>query len=213
LIAGASRTGAAGDGLSTVAIAAYHGADLSQPRQSKLVNMNDPHILQFAGNQVSGATQSGMTLWWIGTFGATPHADFQVSVVIHFVAWNFSIRGFFGNPTNNVTIDCMVVRSDVSELSNQCNHVTGINFDDYMTHNLLIQNADIQGTATDIEAPFYGGTLFGDRHDRDPDQLPREHCQHRPGSRRSVDGSSGLEPRPLDIISGQFAHPSTAPTS
>ena len=86
-----------------------------------------------------------------------PYADAGVSVVKNFVALNFSTRGFYGYPTNNVTIDGMVARGDESQLNNQYNYVQGINFDDYMTHNLVIQNADIQGMAVGIEAPFMVG--------------------------------------------------------
>jgi hypothetical protein len=206
-------TGASGGGVGTVTIAAYQGADPSQAGQSKQVNMNDMPILQFSGNSVYGATQSGLTLWWIGTYGDTYYTDAQVSVVKNFVAWNFSTRGVYGYPTNNVTIDGLVVRGDVSQLSNQYNYVTGVNFDDYMTHSLIIQNANIQGMSTGIEAPF----MVGRTSTMDTTIIQNSYLANTTNIEltppRSVNGSSGLSPMTLDIINVTFAHPSTAPQS
>jgi hypothetical protein len=206
-----ASTGNAGGGVGTVAVAAYPGADPSQAGQSQSVNMNDMPLLNFSGNEVYGATQSGMTLWWIGTYGDNFYSDAQVSVVNNFVAWNFSTRGFYGYPTNNVTIQGMVIRGDESQVSNPYLLVTGINFDDYMTRNLVIQNVDIQGMATGIEAPFMGGrvpatdtTLIQNSflsNTEDVDVTPP----------RSVNGSSNLSPMTLNIQSSAFAHPSTSP--
>jgi hypothetical protein len=208
-----ASTGNQGGGVGTVSIAAYQGADPSVAGQSKQVNMNDTALLQFSGNQIYGATQSGMTLWWIGTYFDTPYADAGVSVVKNFVAWNFSTRGFYGYPTNNVTIDGMVARGDTSQLSNQYNYVQGINFDDYMTHNLVIQNADIQGMAVGINAPFMVGRV------PTMDTTVIQNCfldntvNIDLSPPRSVNGSSALSPMTLDIINVRFANPSTAPQS
>jgi hypothetical protein len=208
-----ASTGTAGGGVGTVAIAAYQGADPSQSGQSKQVNMNDTPILQFSGNQMYGATQSGMTLWWIGTYGDTPYSDAKVSVVKDFVAWNFATRGVYGYPTNNVTIDGLVIRGDESLLSNQYNYVTGVTFDDYMTHSLVIQNADVQGMATGIEAPF----MVGRTSTMDTTIIQNCYLANTVNidltPPRSVNGSSGLEPMTLDINDVTFAHPTTAPKS
>jgi hypothetical protein len=208
-----ASTGTAGGGVGTVSVAAVQGDDPSVPGQSKQLNMNDTPILQFSGNEIYGATQSGMTLWWIGTYGDTFYSDAQVSVVKNFVAWNFSTRGFYGYPTNNVTIDGMVVRGDESQLSNQYNYVTGINFDDYMTRNLIIQNSNIQGMATGIEAPFMVGRVSA------MDTTLIQNCYFNNTVNidltppRSVNGSDGLSPMTLNITSDQFAHSSAAPSA
>jgi PKD repeat protein len=208
-----ASTGTLGGGVGTMLVAAYEGADPSVAGQSKSVNMNDTPILAFSGNEVYGATQTGMTLWWVGTYGDTFYTDAQVSVVKNFVAWNFSNLGFYGYPTNNVTIDGMVVRGDSSQLNNQYLYVTGINFADYMTRNLVIQNADIQGMATGIEAPFMVGrvptmdaTLMQNSYLDNTDNIDVS-------PPRSVNGSNGLSPMTLDITNITFAHPSAAPKS
>jgi hypothetical protein len=133
--------------------------------------------------------------------------------VKNFVAWNFSTRGFYGYPTNNVTIDGLVIRGDESQLSNQYNYVTGVNFDDYMTHGLVIQNANIQGMATGIEAPF----MVGRTSTMDTTVIQNSYLNNTVNidltPPRSVNGSNGLSPQTLDIVSDTFAHPSTAPAA
>jgi PKD repeat protein len=208
-----ASTGTAGGGVGTVSVPVAQGDDPSQAGQAKQVNMNDTPILQFSGNQVYGATPSGMTLWWIGTYGDTFYSDAQVSVVKNFVAWNFTTRAIYGYPTNNVTIDGAVIRGDTSLLGNQYNYVTGINFDDYMTRNLVIQNSDIQGMATGINAPFMVGRVST------MDTTLIQNCfldntvNIDLSPPRSVNGSSGLSPQTLNITNDTFAHPSTAPSN
>jgi hypothetical protein len=107
----------------------------------------------------------------------------------------------------------MVVRGDLNNLSNGYNHQTGINFDDYMTRNLVIQNVDIQEMVTGIEAPFMVGrvptmdtTLIQNSfldNTNNIDLTPP----------RSVNGSNGLSPMTLNIVNVKFAHFSTAPKS
>jgi len=199
--------------VGTVKVPASQGADPSVAGQSKSVNMNDTPILAFSGNEIYGATPSGLTLWWIGTFGDTPYADAGVSTVKDFVAWNFSSKGIYGYPTNNLVIDGVVIRGNASALSNGYEYVTGIKFDDYMTHNLVIRNADIQGMASGIEAPMMvGRTLTMDTTLIENSYLANTvNISLSPA--RSVNGSSGLEPMTLYINNVTFAHPKTAPTS
>src|SRR5262249_9155102 len=121
------------------------------------VNMCDTPILDFSNNQVYGATPSGLTLWYIGTQGDSPYADAKTSVIKNFLAWNYSNRGIYLYPTNNVTIDGLVIRGDAGQLFNGNNIVLGVTADDYMERNLVIQNADIQGMGTGIKLPYFMG--------------------------------------------------------
>jgi hypothetical protein len=106
------------------------------------------------------------------------------------------------------------VRGDESQLNNQYMYVTGINFDDYMTHNLVIQNADIQGMATGIESPFMVG-----RGTSVMDTALIQNCYLNNTQNidvtppRSVNGSSDLEPTTIQILNDTFAHSSAAPQS
>jgi hypothetical protein len=169
--------------------------------------------LEFSGNEVYGATSSGMTVWWIGTSGDTFYTDAQVSVVKNLVAWNIGTRAFYGYPTNRLTIDGMVVRGDASYLSNGFNYTQGINFDDYMTRNLIIQNADIQDMYTGIESPFMVGRVTA----MDTTLIQNSYLNNTVNIEltppRSVNGSDGLSPQTLDINSVQFGHNSAAQQS
>jgi PKD repeat protein len=197
----------------TVTIPTSQGADPSVAGQSRQVNMNDMPILQFSGNTVYGATSSGMTVWWIGTSGDNFYSDAQTSVVKNLVAWNIGTRAFYGYPTANLVVDGLAVRGDPSFLSNGFNFTQGINFDDYMTRNLIIQNCDIQGMYTGIEAPFMVGRVTA------TNTTVIQYCSLDNivnidlTPPRSVNGNGGLSPGILDIINVLFANPSQAPSS
>jgi PKD repeat protein len=189
------------------------GDDPSVSGQYKTMNMNDTPLLSFSGDAVYGASSSGMTLWWIGTFGDTFYSDAQTSTVQSFVAWNIGTRAIYGYPINNVVIDSATILGDTSYASNGYNYSQGINFDDYMTHNLVIQNCNIQGMSTGIEAPFMVGRVAA------MDTTVIQNCNLDNTVNidltppRSVNGSTGLSPQTLDIISCTFSHPSEAPST
>ena len=205
--------GVQGGGVGTVRVPASQGADPSVAGQSRNVNMNDTPLLDFSDNEIYGATPSGLTLWWIGTYGDTFYADAQVSVVQSFTAWNFGTKAIYGYPVNRLTIDGLVVRGDTSQLNDPYNHVKGVNFDDYMTHSLIIQNADIQGMATGIDAPMMVGRVS----DMDTTLIQNSYLDNRVNIEltppRSVNGSSGLSPMTLDVTNVSFAHPSVGQQS
>jgi hypothetical protein len=208
-----ASTGTLGGGIGTVSIAAYQGADPSQPGQSIQINMNDTPLLQFSGNEMYGATQSGMTIWWIGTYGDAFYSDAKLSTVETFTAWDFTTRGYYGYPSNNVTIDNMVVRGDESQLGSAYIYIQGINFDDYMTRNLVIQNCNIQGMATGVECPFMVGRVTA----MDTTLIQNCYLDNTVdidlSPPRSVNGSDSLSPMTLNITNDVFAHPSTANSS
>jgi hypothetical protein len=197
----------------TAKVAAYQGADPSVAGQSKQVNMNDTPILQFSGNQIYGATASGLTVWWIGTFGDTFYSDAQISVIKNLLVWNVYSKGVYFYPANNVTIDGLVVRGDASQLNSGSNYSTGVLSNDYMTHSLVIQNSDIQGMVTGIEAPMMVGRVSS----MDTTLIQNTYLSNNTNidltPPRSVNGSSGLEPMTLDIVNVKFGHPSTVPLS
>jgi PKD repeat protein len=197
----------------TNTVAAYQGADPSVAGQGVSVNMNDTPILALSGNEAYGAMQGGMTLWWIGTFGDTYYSDAKPSVVKNFVAWNIGTLGWYGYPTNNLTIDGAVILGDANLESNGYNYSQGIGFSDYMTHNLTIQNCTIEDMYTGIQAPFMVG------RDSNMSTTIIQNCflentvniDIEPA--RSVNGSSGLSPQTIDIINVQFANDSQAQPS
>jgi hypothetical protein len=100
-----------------------------------------------------------MTVWMLGTGPNTFYPDAAPSVIKGLVEWHFAFRGFYGYQTNNLTLDGLVIRGDTANLNlgAQSVPIQGVHFDDYLTRNLTIQNADIQGMETGIQAPIYVG--------------------------------------------------------
>jgi hypothetical protein len=194
-----------------VPIPTYQGADPAI--SGKQVNMNDTPLMQVAGNEVYGATSSGTAVWWLGTSGDTFYSDAKQSTVETLTAWNIGTRAFYGYPTNNLMIDHLIVRGDTSFLTKSANYTQGIDFDDYMTRNLVIQRCDIQGMYTGIEAPFMVGRVSA----MDTTTIQTCYLDNIVNiditPPRSVNGSNGLSPQTLNIISVQFANPSQVPPS
>jgi hypothetical protein len=129
--------------LGSVNVPLFPGADPAVNGQTAVQNENDTPILQFSGNEVFGATVSGMTIWWLGTISDTPYADAAESVVKDFHAWNVHREGFFGYQTNRLTLDGLVVRGDTSQMAG--GNTRGVWGGDYFTKDMVITNADIQG--------------------------------------------------------------------
>src|SRR5207302_4606705 len=125
--------------------------DPSLAGQSRIVDMNATPLLQFSGNEVYGASQNGMTVWWLGAFFETPKSSAGTIQNLH--VWHQSGWGFYGYETNQLVIDGYTARGDVSKLSNPYEMATGMWFADYMTRQLVVRNADIQGMAVGIMTP------------------------------------------------------------
>jgi hypothetical protein len=140
--------------LGNVRIPKTPGADTTDDNQVDVKNGNAMPIRQFDNNEVYGATESGMTYWWIGTSEMNPHLNAPESVISRLKVWNVHNNGIFSYAANNLTIESMVQRSD--ELTGG-----GINFSDYYTRNLTIRRANIQGRLGGINGtPNTGGTTI-----------------------------------------------------
>jgi hypothetical protein len=133
------------DGLDNASIPVAPGADTTVAGQFKLVDMTDTPILQFSGNEVYGATDTGLTIWSLGTNVDTPHADAQQSVINNFHVWNVYTKGYYGYETNRLTFDGLVFRGDASTVANFSEGPIAVYSSDYFQQNFTITNSDIQG--------------------------------------------------------------------
>ncbi len=129
-------------------IPTFQGADPSQPGQFVTLDMNATPLLQFEGNEAYGALDGGLTIWWLGTFGTTPNLQTPESVVKDFRVWNATYYGMFLYENYHLTIDGLVVRGQGG---------IGIFIADYLTYDLDITNADIQGMDVGYGASTSGG--------------------------------------------------------
>jgi hypothetical protein len=129
--------------LGNVRIPKAPGADTTDNAQVDVKDGNAMAIRQFDNNEVYGATESGLTFWWIGTAEMTPRLNAPESVFSRLKVWNAHNKGVFVYASNNVTIESMVQRSDEAT-------GMGIEFSDYYARNLTIRRANIQGRLNGI---------------------------------------------------------------
>lgn len=197
--------------VGTVSIPAFQGADLSVAGQTSPQDMNALPLLEFSGNEVYGATQNGLTLWWIGTSFETVKGN--AGTVKNFTVWHHHGWGIFGYETNNLVIDGFTARGNAGILSNPYEGVTGIWFADYMTRNLVIRNADIQGMATGIVTPTNVGRAMPGATTTIENSYLANVVNIVVLAPTSVNGSNDLSPKTTVIGNVRFAHPlATAPS-
>jgi hypothetical protein len=199
--------------VGTVNIPVAQGSDLSVASQRQARNMNNTPILQFENNEVYGATTSGLSLWWIGTFDDNFYADAQESVVKGFTVWHHGTTGLFSYPVNRVTLDGMVVRGNVNNLSDPNFHPMGIFFSDYMGHQLVVRNANIQGVATGIVTPYNVGRVSTMNTNVIENSYLANVVNISVSPPRSINGSGDLSPKRLEIRNVTFAHPTNVSPS
>lgn len=138
--------------LGNVRIPKTPGADTMVDSQVDVKDGNAMPVRQFDNNEVYGATESGLTYWWIGTWAEDARANAPVSVFNRLKVWNIHNKGIFHYPANNITIDGMVQRGDEPVGS-------GIDFGDYFAVNFTVRRANIQGRgAAIIGTPNTSGT-------------------------------------------------------
>lgn len=135
-------------------IPAYKGADPNHGgSESQTVHMSAMPLLEFSGNEAYGTSQGGIEYWFLGLTGADADGlkDVDRSYISDFVAWH-TATGLSGYPSHRLTFDHTVIRGDKNTVSSQPS--SGFIFSDYLQKDFVIQNADIQGVRTGIDAPL-----------------------------------------------------------
>lgn len=164
------------------------------------VDGNALPILEFVGNEVYGATPSGLTFWHIGTLGDWPNNKMTAdSVFKDFKAWNFYDYGTFAYPSDRVVFDGWQIRGDPAIAANPYEYITGISFSDYPTRNVVMKNMNIQGMQTGIETPYVapGTTTIRDSYLRNVTDI-----SHR--TMYSVNGSASLPAKKTVLTNVRF---------
>jgi hypothetical protein len=131
--------------------------------QYAILEGNAEGILQFENNEGYGATESGLTYWWVGTWETDPfdgqsppgEANAKEAIIKNFKVWNVHNKGIFHYAAHKLTIDGWVMR--------RAAHGGGhaLDFSDYFAKNIIIRNSDIQGSVVGISgSPIMGhGTV------------------------------------------------------
>ena len=160
-----------------------------------MVDMNTVPILEFDNNEVYGATESGMTYWWIGNKGASEMEGIGQSTISDFRIWHTFNAGLYHYPSTNLVVDGLVIRGNPSG-----NSSVGIDFVDYKATNIKIVNADIQGIKQGIILPQFanGNTLIEDSYLRNY----QHNIRNKPHF--SVNGSAGHPPKSTTLRNVRF---------
>jgi G8 domain len=130
--------------LGDVKIPLFPGADTLDPGQVEVRNSHAMAVREFKNNEVYGATESGLTYWWIGAINTAPVPNAPESVFKDTTAWNVHNKGVFHYPAQSVTIDGFVMRSTNPGGDSACCQL-GIDFGDYYGKSISLKNLDIQG--------------------------------------------------------------------
>lgn len=170
-------------------------------RPWRVVDMNAEPIAYFSDNEVYGATESGLTLWWVGMFGSSPRTNLQSSIS-DFTCWHVYNNPYYGYETSRVVFYNPLIRGDWSNPD----YSRGFYFADYPTHAGEIYNPDIEGLHVGIEFPRITMGEFLVRHG----QL-KNHINTAISTPWSVGGSANLPPRLVEINGTNFCSPHAKP--
>ena len=136
--------GMAAGSLGTVRVPKFKGADTSLTAESVAFDTTDAPILEFANNEAYGTMQTGMACGWSGT-------------ITNFTVWHSTRHGLTGTPTDTLTIDRITVLGDAANLKGPYESSAGVWLANYMSKNVVVRNADVQGMRTGIASPFFSG--------------------------------------------------------
>ena len=134
--------------LGTIRLPDFPGADTSVAGQYTTVNGHSLPLLEFARNEVYGATESGMTTWWLGTEYKTPKAQAD-SVIQDLHVWNVFNKGYHNYLNHRLIIDGLITRGNNPKDSACCS--IGFEGGDYYLNNFTLRHADIQGFKTGVK--------------------------------------------------------------
>lgn len=140
--------------LKAIRIPKVPGADLSDDSQFEERNANAMPLLEFANNEVYGATESGMTFWWLGAQADNP-MDSPISVIRDLRIWHVYNMGIYQYQAHRVHIDGLVVRGANYDSSACCQW--GYYAGDYFGKDITLSRVDIQGMKTGIAVPLHAG--------------------------------------------------------
>jgi hypothetical protein len=137
--------------LGNVRTPKFPGADTTVDANVTVQNGNAVPVRKFENNEIYGATESGLTFWWIGSVAESPVANMPESVFKNLVVWHVFNRGVYHYPAQKITVDGLIVRSSLDEMGGNglCCQL-GIDFGDYYGKDITYRNVDIQGRIAGI---------------------------------------------------------------
>src|SRR2546425_2044452 len=126
--------------LGTINVPTAKGQDMAQYVAR---NGNAMPILEFNNNEVYGASQGGLTYWWVNNEDPTAALNPLESVIKDFKVWHVYNVGIYHYPAARITLDGLTIIGEDSANSACCGR--GFHGEDYAAMDVHIVNADIEG--------------------------------------------------------------------
>ncbi len=136
----------------------YPGADTTVSGQYTTVDLKGVPIREFARNEIYGS-KNGLTLWDVGGNCCEAVVPVAPMTIKDTTLWHVSRYGFYGYAMNNVTFDGWTHYGYKPALANGYEWFKSFHFEDYITRNLVIRNANIQNERTGITIPAKTGDV------------------------------------------------------
>jgi hypothetical protein len=194
--------------LGNIKVPKFPGADTSVSGQYTQVDANAMPVKEFSDNEVYGATESGLTYWWIGAYGACcPRANVPVSTFRDLVIWHVYNKGIFHYPSSNITFDGLTIRGQNPGQSACCS--VGWAGSDYMGQQIVIRRADISGVRIGVH--FSTANLGPAPHQLVEDSQIAASVAgvSMPGLWHNSSQSDGIKPRRVELRNVRFSGPGT----
>jgi hypothetical protein len=187
----------------------YPGADTTVSGQYTTTNLKAVALREFARNEVYGS-KNGLTFWDLGGQCCEAVLAIGPSTVKDHTQWHISRYGFYGYAMNNVTFDGWTHYGYKPALANGYEWFKSFHFEDYITRNLVIRNANIQNERTGITVPAKTGDVR-DIYGNTPGSVLIENSYFRNSSNITIDtpwavtgGGSLLPTRNVTIRNVKF---------
>jgi hypothetical protein len=119
--------------------------------------INTTPILEFARNEVYGATANGFTYWDVNAENVTP-LNGPGSTLKDLRVWHHHQLAAFAYESNKLTVDGFVARGDTTQRADL--NPVGFYIGDYMAKDFTLRNADIQNLSSGfgVSTATGGGT-------------------------------------------------------
>jgi hypothetical protein len=130
--------------LGTQRIAAFKGADTTQPNEWVSFDTTHATVPEFSNNEAYGTIQNGVTWVWNGT-------------ITKFTVWHASRSGVAATPIDKLVVDQLTVRGDQALLASSEENAAGVWIANYTARNVVIANANVQGVRIGVTSPFFYG--------------------------------------------------------
>jgi hypothetical protein len=137
--------------LGTVNVPTAKGQDMSLYAAR---DGNAMPILEFTNNEVYGASQGGLTYWWVNSQDPAAAVNPIETLIKDFKVWHVYNTGIYHYPAARITFDGLTIIGKDPASSACCGR--GFHGEDYAANNIRIINSDIEGMNIGVRSSTAG---------------------------------------------------------